>query len=124
MTIKTRKFNVQFEVLEDVTDGQLHEDLCLTLHEGQATDMKYVVDIGLPEMEPTFPVHVDIAEWDNRDTAETWLWIDKVRYVSVNPFDMIENMVENCLPWITDNEGVTAEELEDALKILKRASGR
>ncbi len=123
MTIKTIKFNVQFEVLEDVTMGQLHEDLCTVLHEHRVSTIPYV-DIGLPEEEPTYNVNVGPPTWDNRDMGETWLWVDKVRYVSVNPYDMIENAVENCLDWIVDEEGVTVEEVEGALAVLKRASGR
>ena len=123
--MKTIKFNVQFEVSDEdiVTVGDLHEDLCRVLHEGQPTTISWV-DIGLPEQEPEYHVNVAISEWDNRDTATTWLWIDKVRYVEVNPYDMIENMVENGLDWITDEIGISVEEVEQALKVLKRASGR
>jgi len=106
----------------NVTAEQFHEDLCLTIHEG-AQGQVAVADIGFPEAEPEHQTIVDITEWDNRDTGVTWLWIDKVRYVSVNPFDLIENMVENCLPWIQDETDVTVAEVEQALAVLKRASG-
>ncbi len=68
--------------------------------------------------------HVDIRTWDNRDMGETWLWIDTVRYVKVNPFDMIENAVENCMDWIVEEEGLTEDEVNKALAVLKQASGR
>ena len=116
-------FNVQLEVPDGTTPEQLHEDLCLMVHEDGTASIQYV-DVGFPIEEPTYRTHVDIAEWDNRDPSETWLWIDKVRYISVDPFDMIENMVENCRQWIIEEEGVNADELDNALAVLKRASGR
>ena len=122
MTIKTIKYNVQFEVPEGTTMGQLHEDLCKVLHEDWPTQIAWV-DIGLPEEEPDVFTNVPYT-WDNRDSNETWLWIDKVRHIRVSPFDMIENMVENCLPWIVDEEGVPADEVGKALAVLKKASGR
>ncbi len=116
-------FNVQLEVPDGTTKEQLHEDLCLTIHEGAVASIQYV-DVGFPVEEPTYRTIVDVIEWDNRDPSVTWLWIDKVRYISVNPYDMIENMVENCRPWIIEEEGVDAIDLERALEVLKRASGR
>lgn len=93
--MKTIKFNVQFEVLEGITDGQIHEDLCQVLHEGAVSQVAYV-DVGLPEEEPTYNTNVAITEWDNRDPSTTWLWIDKVRYIEVRPYDVMRNMIHNC----------------------------
>ena len=57
---------------------------------------------------------------DNRDPGTTWLIIEDTEdqdYVEVNPFELIENMVENCRPWILEEEGVGAKELDDALAL-------
>ncbi len=118
----TIKFNVQFEVPFEVTDEQLHEDLCKTLHEDQGTTIGYI-NIGLPDEEPTYNTNVAITEWDNRDPATTWLWIDKVRYIEVNPVELIANMVENCHVGMVEFEDVTEDQLNHAVSILKRAIG-
>ena len=113
-------YNVQFEVPDDVTKEQLHEDLIQSIRVGEWSRIDFV-DIGLPVEEPTYQTNVDIKEWDNRDPSETWLWIDKHRYISVDPVEMIENMIENCCSWFDDETDVTCKELESFVALLKRA---
>lgn len=113
-------FNVQFEVPDEVTLEQLHEDLCLVLHEGAATTIS-IIDIGHPVAEPICGTLVDIVEWDNRDPSVTWLWIDDVRYISVDPVEVVENMIENCCSWFDEETDITCKELEDFVALMKRA---
>lgn len=70
----------------------------------------------------SIPERYDVQSIDNRDPNETWLWIGD-DYVSVSPYELIENMVENCRDWIIKEEGIKADELDNALAVLKRASG-
>ena len=60
---------------------------------------------------------------DNRDPSATWLWISKSDYVEIKPLDLVENMVENCLPWILEETDVDEVDLMNALAVLKRATG-
>lgn len=70
----------------------------------------------------SIPERYDVQSIDNRDPSTTWLWIGD-DYVEVNPFELIENMVENCRSWIIEEEGIDPEELDKALAVLKRAAG-
>ncbi len=91
-------FNVRFEVPFEVTEEQLHEDLCKTLHENQGPTIAYI-DVGFPVEEPevlVYPTRVPITEWDNRDPSETWLFMDNLRYIEVRPYDVMRNMIDNC----------------------------
>ena len=71
----------------------------------------------------SIPERYDIETIDNRDPSTTWIWIGTGDYVEVNPFELIENMVENCRQWIIEEEGIDPKELDDALAVLKRAAG-
>ena len=71
----------------------------------------------------TIPERYDFTV-DNRDPGTTWLWLDGTGdYIEVNPYELIENAVENCKDWMVDEEGVDPTELDKALSVLKRASG-
>ena len=74
--------------------------------------------------EEKYFTRVPIVTWDNRDPGETWLWYDEIHYISVSPFEMIENMIENCKPWIVEEVGVSEDELEKAMQVLARACGQ
>lgn len=82
----------------------------------QENNMSIVTENGI------IPERYEVQSIDNRDPATTWLWITD-DYVEVNPFELIENMVENCRPWILEEVGIDPKELDDALAVLKRASG-
>ena len=64
-------------------------------------------------------------ELDNRDPNTTWIRLEGCHgdYIEVSPYEIIENMVENCKEWIIQEEGITEEALRTALDTLKRASG-
>lgn len=38
---------------------------------------------------------VPVVETDNRDPRTTWLWINDKEYVEVDPYDLVENSIEN-----------------------------
>ncbi len=113
-------YNIQIEVSDGTTVEQLHEDLCLVIHEEHIPELVYL-DIGHPVEEPEHRTNVPITEWDNRDPSETWLWIDQHRYVCVDPVEMIENMIENCCNWFDEETDVPCKELEDFVTRLKGA---
>ncbi len=66
----------------------------------------------------------EVVQVDNRDPGATWLWLSLSDFVEIDPVDLVENMIENCRQWIIEEAGVDAIDLERALKVLKRASGR
>lgn len=53
--------------------------------------------MGITTENGTIPECYDTKELDNRDPSETWLWLDGTDdYVSINPGEVMGNMVENC----------------------------
>jgi len=40
--------------------------------------------------------YVPIKSVDNRDERTTWLWLNELQYVEVDPVDIYNNMLENC----------------------------
>ncbi|MEE8599428.1 MAG: hypothetical protein V3S69_08010 [Dehalococcoidales bacterium] len=65
-------------------------------------------------------MNVPITETDNRDSGTTWLWISWEDYIEVNPVELINNVIENCEPWLTEEAGITPEELKQVQDILAR----
>ena len=37
-----------------------------------------------------------VKQLDNRDSRTTWLWLDSLMYIEVDPVDLMRNMIENC----------------------------
>jgi hypothetical protein len=60
-------------------------------------------------------------EVDNRDQRTTWLWIGGYgnQYLEVDPIELIENMVENCIDDENPEPQVTKEQVEEALRVLR-----
>ncbi len=75
----------------------------------------------------TIPERLDYS-LDNRDPGETWLQLEGTGdYVSVEPFEIMTNMIENCEHWLFEAEQgpkMNREEVVDAVQVLARACGR
>ncbi len=111
----------------DITWKRVHLE-CL----GKCPVLWSCVDIPnecLNDKVPTIPLWINVDTVDNRDSRTTWLWINgDTEYIEIDPVDLIQNMVENCAHVITDPtliDGeteipVTADELNEALSILRR----
>lgn len=60
------------------------------------------------------PKHQYGTEFDNRDPNTTWIWINDNEYVEINIAELVDNMIQNCMGYYEQEEGITLGELKDA----------